>query len=440
MNVKSKNISALIESQLPGFIVEDYEYFVKFLKSYYAQQELSGGVLDIVANLTKYRDINYYDKEVLTQSSKTVGITGISDTSINVLSTEGFPESGLAKVDDEIFFYSSKTSNQFNGVARGVSGNTELGDLYKLSTYVSTTADTHAADVKVENLSNLFLYALIRSFESEYLAGIPEKYLRGEIDKRTLIKNISSFYKSKGTKRSIQFIFNSLVSSEDNDVYFPKDNTLKSSDSDWINVHSLTVVVTNGDPKDLIGKVDTETRDNYASAVVDNIKQLEDVDGANVWELILAPSTINNQFTIANKTKIKKAIDSADQTGDVIDVDSTFGWEKEGKIFVDGEVIEYSSKTIRQFKIKNRILTRTHNIGSTLYSDNRIKGNNVEFIALGVVYNLSPTISTPYGIEGEPLVVEDSGFDTVDPKIKNCLLYTSPSPRDATLSRMPSSA
>ena len=26
------------------------------------------------------------------------------------------------------------------------------------------------------------------------------------------------------------------------------------------------------------------------------------------------------------------------------------------------------------------------------------------------------------------------------PKVKNCLLYTSPSPRDATLSRMPSSA
>ena len=30
--------------------------------------------------------------------------------------------------------------------------------------------------------------------------------------------------------------------------------------------------------------------------------------------------------------------------------------------------------------------------------------------------------------------------DKVDPSLKNCLLYTSPSPRDATLSRMPSSA
>ena len=33
-----------------------------------------------------------------------------------------------------------------------------------------------------------------------------------------------------------------------------------------------------------------------------------------------------------------------------------------------------------------------------------------------------------------------SRFLIVDHKIRNCLLYTSPSPRDATLSRMPSSA
>ena len=31
-------------------------------------------------------------------------------------------------------------------------------------------------------------------------------------------------------------------------------------------------------------------------------------------------------------------------------------------------------------------------------------------------------------------------FGTIDVLINNCLLYTSPSPRDATLSRMPSSA
>ena len=42
MNLKTRNISSLIESQPPSFILEDYELFGKFLKSYYAQQELSG--------------------------------------------------------------------------------------------------------------------------------------------------------------------------------------------------------------------------------------------------------------------------------------------------------------------------------------------------------------------------------------------------------------
>ena len=78
MNVKSRNISSLIESQIPQFIVGEYEMFVRFLEAYYEHQELSGGVLDIVSNLTKYRDINFYSKNILKQSSKTTAITGIS--------------------------------------------------------------------------------------------------------------------------------------------------------------------------------------------------------------------------------------------------------------------------------------------------------------------------------------------------------------------------
>ena len=35
---------------------------------------------------------------------------------------------------------------------------------------------------------------------------------------------------------------------------------------------------------------------------------------------------------------------------------------------------------------------------------------------------------------------EKKGVDISDPDARDCLLYTSPSPRDATLSRMPSSA
>ena len=417
MNLKSRNISFLIENQLPNFIVEDYQLFGSFLKSYYGQQELRGGVLDIINNLTTYRNINFYDKSVFATTTLSSAISN-SQTSINVLSTEGYPDQGLVKIDDEIIFYTSKTETSLDGLRRGVHGNTKLGDLYNTSNFVSTVADNHAVDSKVHNLSNLFLFSLIQGFESEYLAGIPEKYLRGEIDKRTLIKNIGSFYKAKGTKRSIQFLFNALISSGDTDVYYPKETTLKASESDWTNVYSLRVIALTGNPEDLIGQTITESGSNFASAVVDNVLKEQIVDGVQMWDVILNRGTINNIFSIANKTTLTKVISTTDTIGDTIEVDSTFDWDKEGSFYINNELIQYSSKTARKFVIKNRSLSTAHAVGGRLYSNTVIKSGSVSLIPLGVVYNLVPKTSTPYGIEGEDINVEKSGFDTVDPIIK----------------------
>ena len=436
MNLKSRNISYLIENQLPNFIVEDYQLFASFLKSYYGQQELRGGVLDLINNLTNYRDINFYDKSVFATTTLSSAASN-SQTSINVVSTEGYPDQGLVKIDDEIIFYSSKTDTTLDGLKRGVHGNTTLGDLYRTSNFVSTVADNHAVDSKVQNLSNLFLFSLIQGFESEYLAGIPEKYLRGEIDKRTLIKNIGSFYKAKGTKRSIQFLFNALISSTETDVYYPKDTTLKASESDWSNVYAIRVLALSGNPEDLIGETISESSGNFASAVVENVLKEQVVDGVQMWDIVLNRSTINNAFSIANKTSITKVISTTDAVGDSIEVDSTFGWEKEGSFYINSELIEYSSKTARKFIIKNRSLSTTHAIGTRVYSNVVIKGKNVSLIPLGVVYNLIPKSSVPYGIEGEVINVEKSGFDTVDPIIKtstNTIRWKFPQPTDVVQS------
>ena len=85
------------------------------------------------------------------------------------------------------------------------------------SNFVSTTAASHNAGQKVHNVSNLFLYALVKNFENQYLGSFPEKYLRGNVDKRTLIKNIQKFYKAKGTKSSIEFVFNTLIDKDFDD-------------------------------------------------------------------------------------------------------------------------------------------------------------------------------------------------------------------------------
>ena len=209
MAVKTKRISTLIESQLPEFIVSEYPLFHKFVQKYYEGQEVQGGPLDIASNLQTYSNIDYYEQNILRQfDSLDAYISATADT-IVLQDASSFPQAnGYVRIGDEIIFYGTRTDTELRECVRGVSGNTTLGDLYNTSTYSSTTAAPHNSGETVYNVSNLFLYALVRNFESQYLGSFPEKYLKGEVDKRTLIKNISKFYKAKGTNSSIEFVFN----------------------------------------------------------------------------------------------------------------------------------------------------------------------------------------------------------------------------------------
>ena len=291
--VKTKRISTLIETQLPAFITDEYELFSKFVQKYYEAQEVQGGTLDVINNLQKYADIDFYEKNILTQhDSLTTTITD-SDTTITVTDAQSFPKkNGYIRIDNEIIFYATRTDTEFQDCSRGVSGNTSLGDLYEASNFTSTDAAPHNAGQKVFNVSNLFLYALVKNFENQYLGSFPEKYLRGEVDKRTLIKNIQKFYKAKGTKSSIQFIFNTIVSTDGDkpETYKPRDFTYKSSNADWISNYALKCKIVSGDPKLLIGKpiIQAETTEyGFASATVDNVQADGTRDGEQIFNIIL---------------------------------------------------------------------------------------------------------------------------------------------------------
>ena len=62
------------------------------------------------------------------------------------------------------------------------------------------------------------------------------------------------------------------------------------------------------------------------------------------------------------------------------------------------------------------------------------------FATLFATATFAQTVSI--GVSGTALYYDASGSETVKSSgtVNDCLLYTSPSPRDATLSRMPSSA
>ena len=97
----ANKISYLVESQLPDFINEEYELFSKFVKKYYEQLELQGQPLDIITNIETYRDIDFYEKNILKQSSKLTGSLGASDSTITVDDATSFPKNGgYIKIDD----------------------------------------------------------------------------------------------------------------------------------------------------------------------------------------------------------------------------------------------------------------------------------------------------------------------------------------------------
>ena len=421
-----KAISTLIESQLPEFITSEYELFSKFVTKYYEQQELQGQPLDVIGNLQTYADIDYYEKNLLKQKTSLASDVTESATSITVVDATSFPEeNGYLKIDNEICFYKTRTNTTFEDVSRGVSGNTKLGDLYSSSNFVSTVAAFHSGGSEVQNISNLFLYALIKSFEAQYLGAFPEKYLKGEVDKRTLIKNIRKFYKAKGTDASVRFIFNTLVAGGEENaptLYNPKDFTYKSSESDWVKGFALKAKVLSGDPNDLIGKVITQPATStipFASATVDNVRFDSNVDGEAIYNIFLAQETVNGEFYITSKTELTKQINSSDTAGDFVNVFSTLGWSKTGSLLIGSEIFTFDEKNITQFKIQTRQNASSYPVGTEVYEPIKLEGSGVELLSFGLVYNLEVLDGQPNSFTGDNVEIGLPGFATDNAKIVN---------------------
>ena len=424
MAVTKRSISTLIETQLPEFINTEYELFGKFLTRYYESLEIQGGPLDIANNLDVYTNIDYYENNLLKQSTTVNGNHTASETTIVVDDATSFPEeNGYIKIGNEICFYKTRTDNSFTNVTRGVSGNTKLGDLYSTTEYVTSQASSHSGGELVQNISNLFLYALVKNFEEQYLSSFPEKYLKNAVDKRTLIKNIGQFYRSKGTEQSIQFLFNTVVEGGiDNrpTVYNPSDFTYKSSNSDWTQGYALRIKVLSGDVKSLIGKVITqEASDRYgfASATVDNVKFDSKVDGEDTYNLFLATETLNGSFEITTKTELTQQISSAAVPGDRVNVVSTLGWKGVGSLLIGNETFTFLDKNVTQFTINTRNQATTHTVGTPVYDPIVIGNSDVTMLVFGLVYNLSPSNPQPYASVGDKIEVSNPGFETQDSKI-----------------------
>jgi len=434
-----KRISTLVNKQLPDFISAEYPKFSAFLQKYYEQLELQGQPLDIIQNLTKYTDIDFYEKQLLSEFTTASSNINATATEIFVENTDSFPDTfGYILIDDEVIFYESKTTTSFVDCKRNVSGTTKLGDLYNSSVFKEGdygNGENHLSGTQVFNISNLFLYAFVKNYETQYLASFPEESLKPEVDKRTLIKNIKQFYRAKGTDQSIRFIFNSIVAQNQNDIpsiYYPKDTTLKASTSNWINKLALRVKVISGDPFKIIGQKLYQEEDIYDStvrnafAVVDNVNFLGNYDGESIYEIALAPETVVGEFSIAKKTFLTKRLLPSTSQNNRINVFSTVGWKStKGQIKIGNETFTYKDKNVNQFVIDNRsgngdypVNTPVYNYSNLLseYEENGVT-YSVKLLCYGVLYGVSISDGQPYSTEGDSIQISDSGFETRNPVI-----------------------
>jgi hypothetical protein len=141
-----------------------------------------------------------------------------------------------------------------------------------------------------DNTQNILKYQDVDSSIDLYLSELEKEFLNQvpkdiDIDKATLIKNIRSFYTSKGTEKSYEFLFNVLFN-ENVEFYYPKNDILRTSDGKWTtNVSIRLTNPSNYNVFDLVGQkisqdylyVDPDTNAGeirvYATAVVQRIIQ-----------------------------------------------------------------------------------------------------------------------------------------------------------------------
>jgi hypothetical protein len=81
------------------------------------------------------------------------------------------------------------------------------------------------------------LDAFLLKFKDQYLNQFPAEVLA---DKALMIKNIKQFYLSKGTEKSLKFLFRALFG-EDITIVYPNRSILKVSDGKWLREQALRI-------------------------------------------------------------------------------------------------------------------------------------------------------------------------------------------------------
>jgi hypothetical protein len=421
-------VSAIVDYQLPSFVREEYPLFSEFLKQYY----LSDVSETLLQNLDKNLDIdvifNLKNETILTN------FVNYNDTTILVEDTVGFPDSnGLIKINDEIILYKSKTETSFLGCIRGFSGITKFDK--EFLEFSETELELHDVNSKVINLSVLYLQQFALETKKRISPGFEERDFFSGLNSSNFIKNIKSFYTSKGSDESFRILFGALYG-KTVDVIKPRDFLIRPSDAQYRVTKDLVVQVIEGDPYKLINSTVYQEETGFIPPAQGTVVEATKIIRKNKEYFIISldydynrdvdvSGTTKSEFSIHPKTLATSRITSG---LNYIDVDSTVGFPEKGDLKIDLEdgssfIVSYQSKVLNQFLDCSDIIfdipeETEIKINDSIYGvDN--EGNTVRMFVTGVLGEIDYIDDTFYYKDKEKIKIKTLGEDIKDFKANN---------------------
>ena len=308
----NEKISSLISSQLPDFVVDDHPQFVQFLKTYF--QFMESAMLQVTSiestdgvtleNETGLQDNLLLDGSKIT-SERTQSDAGdkiiYEDTTYGSFTVgetiTGLTSKATAKVIAEDLvngkiFITAQDRFSLNEIIQGNdSGAEAVINNYRPNPVNNVQQLTNFRDPD-KVISNF-----LSNFRDEFLKTIPETLANG-IDKRSLIKNIKSLYRMKGTQKGHELFFRILFN-QVSETFYPRSQMLRVSDGQWDTQKVLRAIASTGNTTNLVGRTITG-KTTAATAVIESIKKFI-IANREVSEFILNINSMTGTFQIGEE-------------------------------------------------------------------------------------------------------------------------------------------
>lgn len=412
-------IQDIVSSQLPEFILSEAPLTDDFLKQFYVSQEFQGGTIDFATNLDQYLDLNNLSSDSLYGTFELTQAVSAEDTEVYVNTTKSFPnEWGLLKVNDEIMTYTGITTNSFTGVVRGFSGVTSLkaeGAPEEL-VFQATVASSHLSGASVENLSTLFLKEFYKKLSYTFAPGFEDLDVDSDLDVGNWIRQVRSFFQTKGSEESIIILFKVLYGEKptviDLEQFLIKPSTAEYSRRDY-----AVGIPVEGNPIDLKGKTIFQVGSPNVFGAVSEIEAFTR-DGRlyyRIYFFVSNEEVLNEKklFTIPGRTYCQREWNPGDTT---LTVDTTIGFRDNGEfITADGVVFNYVQRSVNQFlgvtcsdPLKSVSIT-DEIIDNIVVSGMNDLGEDITLRLTGVVSDINFGDDIPFNFEGEKIRVDTLG-------------------------------